>query len=273
MDGQAFAPATALGRRDVLRALAACVADWWLPRSMFAQTRRVSKPDRRDIVVTFGGGVRYEDTLGPEGWINIPHLASDLVPQGLVYPVARYDGITGHFNSTGAMITGCRQDVDSYGSEAPVTPTVFELFRKKHALPPEETWVVATNKSFGLMGGSKLKPFGDPYAADVLLPKQLLIETIKSAVSTDTGPGVGDRHALAEQLCYYIKSAAYRNRTLYLVLAEDAREMLAIRSDRAEAPLQPPAPASLADVRATMSQWLGVTPAAGSGRPIGFLTD
>ena len=43
-------------------------------------------------------GVRYEDTLDPEGWVNIPHLANEIVPQGLVYPVARYDGITGHFN-------------------------------------------------------------------------------------------------------------------------------------------------------------------------------
>ena len=79
------------------------------------------------------------------------------MPQGLVYPVARYDGITGHFNSTGALVTGCRQEVDAYGSEAPVTPTIFELFRKQHDLPPEEAWVIATNKSFGLMGGSKLR--------------------------------------------------------------------------------------------------------------------
>ena len=145
------------------------------------------------IVVTFGGGVRYEDTLAPEGWVNIPHLASELVPQGLVYPVARHEGLTGHFNSTGALVTGSRQNVDAYGSEAPVTPTIFELFRKEHALPPEEAWVIATNKSFGLMGGSKLRAFGDPYSANVVLPKQLLINTIKSAVSTNSGPGVEDR--------------------------------------------------------------------------------
>ena len=90
--------------------------------------------------------------------------------------------------------------MDAYGSEAPVTPTIFELFRKEHALPPEEAWVIATNKSFGLMGGSKLRAFGDPYSANVVLPKQLLIETIKSAVSTETGPGVEDRQALAERM-------------------------------------------------------------------------
>ena len=58
MDGP-FNPAHALGRRDVLRALAACLADFWLPRRVFAQrTPKFKKPDRRVIVVTFGGGVR-----------------------------------------------------------------------------------------------------------------------------------------------------------------------------------------------------------------------
>lgn len=188
-------------RRDALRVLAACMADWWLPRRVAAQVlSRPKRPGNRAIVVTFGGGVRYEDTLAPEGWINIPHLAGEIVPNGLVYPVARYDGLTGHFNSTGALVTGCRQDVDAYGSEAPVTPTIFELFRKEQRLPPEEAWVIATNKSFGLMGGSKLRAFGDPYSANVILPKQLLIETIKSAVSTDAGPGVEDRQALADRM-------------------------------------------------------------------------
>jgi hypothetical protein len=198
---ESVVPAVVLARRNALRALAGCLADWWLPRHTFAQSAGpYTKPDRRVMVVTFGGGVRYEDTLGPGGWANIPHLASDIVPQGLVYPVARYEGITGHFNSTGALVTGCRQDVDSYGSEAPVTPTIFELFRKERRLPSEEAWVVATNKSFGLMGGSKLRSFGDTYAANVVLPKQLLIQTIKSAVSTDAGVGALDRQALAERM-------------------------------------------------------------------------
>jgi hypothetical protein len=187
-------------RRDALKLVAALMAEWCLPRRLFAQRASATKPDRKVIVVTFGGGARYEDTLAPSGWVNIPHLAKELVPQGLVYPMARYEGITGHFNSTGALVTGSRQEVDAYGSEAPVTPTIFELFRKQYNLPPEEAWVIATNKSFGLMGGSKLRDYGDPYSANVILPKQLLIETIRAAVSTDRGPGVEDRRVLAERM-------------------------------------------------------------------------
>jgi hypothetical protein len=84
-----------LKRREALRVLAACMADWWLPRQLFAQRATAARPrDRRVIVVTFGGGVRYEDTLAREGWVNVPHLASDIVPQGLVYPAARHEGPT-----------------------------------------------------------------------------------------------------------------------------------------------------------------------------------
>jgi hypothetical protein len=49
-------------RRDALRIMAACMADWWLPRDLFAHRTSASKfsgkPERRAIVVTFGGGVR-----------------------------------------------------------------------------------------------------------------------------------------------------------------------------------------------------------------------
>lgn len=189
------------GRRDLLRGAAALLADAVLPRGALAQeARERRKPDRRAIVVTFGGGVRWEETFATEGWPNIPHLVSDLVPRGLFYPEARYEGLTGHFNATGALCTGCLQNVDAYGSEAPTTPTVFECFRKQRGLAPEEAWVVASNKSFGLLGGSKLRDYGDPWSANVILPKHFLVQTIQSAVSTEAGPGVEDRQALAERM-------------------------------------------------------------------------
>ena len=83
-----------------------------------------------------------------------------------------------------------------------------------------------------------------------------------------------------EQLSHYVwlnaeKSPAYRQRTLHLLLAEGVDELLAIRSGTGRA-----APASgkerlpaatLADVSATMAQWLGVPAPTGAGRPIDAL--
>jgi hypothetical protein len=191
-------PPPDLHRRDLLRAAAALLADALLPRRAFPAAP--ADAGNRAIVVTFGGGVRWEDTFAPEAWGNIPHLVSDLVPQGLFFPETRYEGLTGHFNATGALVTGCLQNVDAYGGEAPTTPTVFECFRKERGLPPEAAWVVASNKSFGLLGGSKLRDWGDPCAANVILPKHFLVEAIKSAVASDAGPGVEDREALAERM-------------------------------------------------------------------------
>ena len=76
-----------------------------------------------------------------------------------------------------------------------------------------------------------------------------------------------------EQLSYYVwlqaeKSAAYRGKTLYLFLAESQDELLAIRSDMPGPAGSPPAAVSLADVCATMAQWLGLPAPEGSGRPI-----
>jgi hypothetical protein len=75
-----------------------------------------------------------------------------------------------------------------------------------------------------------------------------------------------------EQLSYYLwlnaeKSGAYRKKTLYLLLAEDVDEMLAIRSDDGRA--RPDLPeASLSDVGVTMAQWLGASLPPSSGQPI-----
>jgi len=75
-----------------------------------------------------------------------------------------------------------------------------------------------------------------------------------------------------EQLCYYVwlnagKSPPYRRKTLYLFLAEDAEEMLAIRSDATPSSAAV-APARLADVSATIARWLGLPDSEPPGRPI-----
>ena len=83
-----------------------------------------------------------------------------------------------------------------------------------------------------------------------------------------------------EQLSHYVwlnaeKSPAYRQRTLHVLLAEGIDQMLAIRSG-AEAGSASGSPAvagpvTLADVGATMAQWLGVPPPDRRGRPIAAL--
>jgi hypothetical protein len=86
-----------------------------------------------------------------------------------------------------------------------------------------------------------------------------------------------------EQLSHYVwlnaeKSAAYRQRTLHLLLAEGIDDMLAIRSAAGATPGAGSAavagqPVSLADVGATMAQWLGVPAPNPRARPLAALLD
>jgi hypothetical protein len=80
-----------------------------------------------------------------------------------------------------------------------------------------------------------------------------------------------------EQLSYYVwlsaeKSAAYRGKTLYLLLAEGVDEMLAIRPERPAAAGRDLPEATLPEVSATMAGWLGIAPGPDAAQPIAALT-
>ena len=79
-----------------------------------------------------------------------------------------------------------------------------------------------------------------------------------------------------EQLAYYVwlnaeKSAAYRGRTLYLLLAEDVDELVAIRPDVSPSGATGLPPAALPEVAATMAAWLGLPAEPASPTPIASL--
>jgi len=77
----------------------------------------------------------------------------------------------------------------------------------------------------------------------------------------------------SELLAYYIwlnaeKGLPYKGKTLYLLLAEGVDEMLVVAPGTPPALPQPPSPATLPDVAATMARWLGVNLADSPGRAI-----
>ena len=109
----------------------------------------------------------------------------------------------------------------------------------------------------------KLKPF-----SSLLLFSQPRTSDVIPLIEDPVGSFID-----VEQLAYYVwvhaeKSAAYRSRTLYLFLAENVPEMLAIRANLPASAPTAAEPVSLADVRATMANWLGIRAPEGSGRPI-----
>lgn len=176
-----------VSKRRFLRIAGLSVAGGLASRLAGAEPAR--RP-QRVIIVTFGGGVRYAETFAPEGVRNIPRL-EQMRPKGFFYRSCTNSGVLSHFNSTASIISGNWQRVDDFGFEPPAGPTLFECLQKQTHTGPADAWVVATNKSFAQIA---------PQGANVVLPKQLLLDAVRGVVTKRTGEGVADRQIVQRQL-------------------------------------------------------------------------
>ena len=129
-----------LSKRDFLRA-----AGLTLASRVMTQAADPKESDRKVIIVTFGGGVRYAETFSDEGLRNIPSLAR-LRPEGRFFRDCRNSGVLSHFNSTASIVTGNWQRVDDFGFEPPASETIFEAFRRQRKAGPMDAWAICTNK-------------------------------------------------------------------------------------------------------------------------------
>ncbi len=178
-----------LSKRHFLQAAGMTVAS-----RMLLPAAEPNERERKVIIVTFGGGVRYSETFSAEGERNIPNLVR-LRPEGFFYRTCVNNGVLSHFNSTASIVTGNWQRVDDFGFQPPASSTIFEAFRQQRRASATDAWAICTNKSFTTMGGA------NPAAgANVLLPKQLLLEAVKDIVSKPSGFGVADRNNIHQRL-------------------------------------------------------------------------
>lgn len=185
-----------LTKRRFVQLAGLAIANQILPAWLLGAPRK--RPDNKVIIVTFGGGVRYSETFAPEGLRNIPRLVG-LQPQGHFFRSCINAGVLSHFNSTASIVTGNWQRVDDFGFQPPAGPTLFESYRKQSGAGPMDAWVIATNKSFSAMGWGSGHDLGQPYGANVVLPKQLLLEAVEGVVKKG-GEGVADRDNVLRHL-------------------------------------------------------------------------
>jgi len=194
--------AQSLTKRSFLRLAGLSIAPRIFPSMLTSLSRgetASSRERRRVIIVTFGGGVRYSETFAPEGLHNIPRLAA-MQPNGYFFRSCVNAGVLSHFNSTASILTGNWQRVDDFGFQPPSGPTLFEYYRKGAKAGPMDAWIIATNKSFATMGSSGDQGWGAPYGANVVLPKQLLLDAVKEVVRKKPGGGVAERDNVLRQL-------------------------------------------------------------------------
>jgi hypothetical protein len=159
-------------RREFLRtATGACVASAMTRSPLRAAQLPKTK---KAVVVTFGGGARDDETFMPDGQENIPHLLSELVPQGTFFTQVVNRGILGHYVANASLATGAYETINNFVAAPPRNPTVFEYYRKDLNRPLTDVWVVAPSIGFERIGESLHPGYGPGCGASVVLPKRLL---------------------------------------------------------------------------------------------------
>jgi len=188
-------------RRRFLCGAGLLVAGRMMPQLRIDDQQQAKAGSGRKVVVVIIGGVRRLETFSPDGLVNIPHLAGDLLPNALFYPHIRNEGVTAHFNAISSILTGNWQRVDDWGKLAPTTPTIFEQFRKEHRIDRSDTWMVASNKALtSLIGASSDTNFGPAYGANVVFPKQLMLMAVADALRGGRTANMADRSKIEAEL-------------------------------------------------------------------------
>ena len=186
-------PLLAHSRRDFLQAAGLLIAGLSVPELRAQETRKATGSGHK-VIVAIVGGVRRAETFSPTGLRYIPHLSQDLMPNALLYLHARNEGVTAHFNSISSILTGNWQRLDDWGNQAPVSPTLFELYRKQLQADAGDTWLVASNKALtSKMGASSTSLFGQQYGANVVFPKQLIVDSVLNALRNSRTGNMADR--------------------------------------------------------------------------------
>jgi hypothetical protein len=197
-------------RRDLLKVAAVLLVDQWASaqRSTFANAPGAITG--RKIIVVASGGMRREDTFAESGFQNVPHLYRELLPHSVFYPFVRNAGVTSHYNTISSILTGNWQRLDDWGKTPPASPTLFEYLRKRTGLAHDQTWVISSNKALtSRIGASSARDFGPAYGANVIFPKQLLINAVVQAAARGRAVHSADRSTVQPEIEAMLNSDNY----------------------------------------------------------------
>lgn len=197
-------------RRTLLKATAALLVDQWAVARLGALASEPSLGVGRKVVILTAGGIRREDTFSESGFENIPHMYRDLLQHSTFYPFVRNDGVTAHYNTVSSIVSGNWQRLDDWGKTPPASPTLFEYLRKNMGLRQDQTWLISSNKALtSKIGASTVREFGPGYGANVIFPKQLLINAVVHAAAEGRAVHSSDRSTVQPEIEAMLNSDNY----------------------------------------------------------------
>jgi len=225
-------------KRRFLGAAGLLMAGLLLPKARADQAPIAIAGSGHKVVVVVVGGMRRDETFSPEGQVNIPHLSADLLPKSLFYRHARNEGVTAHFNAISSILTGNWQRVDDWGKLAPTTPTLFEQFRKGLGVDRSNAWVVASNKALtSLIGASSDTNYGPAYGANVVFPKQLMLQAVVDALREGRTANMADRSKVEAELESAMEGSNYEGLGWNVFDASDRSILAYAAASRAPSPV------------------------------------
>lgn len=128
----------------------------------FALSAQATAAENVFIIVV--DGARYTETFGSKQKY-IPTIWNQLRRKGTIYTNFRNEGATKTCPGHAAMLTGMWEDLKNDGSERPVNPTVFELFRKESGSAESSCYVISGKPKLEVLTYSNAPNFGARYGA------------------------------------------------------------------------------------------------------------
>lgn len=122
------------------------------------------------LIVQFGGGARYSETMGDPQHRWIPRLWNDLTPRGALFTDLRVEGKVVHPNSTGSILTGHWEWDDLDWSKPVKHPTVFEIYRRAQKAGDLKAWAFIYASILAKAGESSAPGYGQAYAPNIVEP-------------------------------------------------------------------------------------------------------
>jgi len=100
-------------------------------------------------------GVRYSEGWGEVNRTNLPRLAKELAPQGVLFTRFYNSGTTKTIAGHTALLTGFYEDLINSGEENPSQPTLWQRWLKFSGEPAEKAWFIASKSKLACLQDTK----------------------------------------------------------------------------------------------------------------------
>jgi predicted AlkP superfamily pyrophosphatase or phosphodiesterase len=118
----------------------------------------------QNVVILILDGARYSETIGADS-LNMPHLWTQLRPQGTIWTNFRNEGLTKTAPGHASIATGSWQSIDNKGIYRPSQPTIFEYFRKATGASKTDAALFIGKDKLHILAYSSHADYGKKYKA------------------------------------------------------------------------------------------------------------